>query len=89
MENQPTTEKEQQDLSMREAMLPPKLRDWRAKLSAKAKQQKHYRFYSLYAMVSHPVTLRAAWDKVRVNGGSPGVDGVSIDHIESRGWTPS
>jgi len=31
---------------MREAMLPPKLRDWRAKLSAKAKQEKRYRFYS-------------------------------------------
>jgi RNA-directed DNA polymerase len=85
MENQPTTEKGQENLSMREAMLPPKLRDWRAKLSAKAKQQKRYRFYSLYALISHPVTLRAAWDKVRDNAGSPGVDGVSIEHIEKGG----
>jgi len=73
---------------MREAMLPPKLRDWRAKLSAKAKQQKRYRFYSLYALVSHPVTLRAAWDKVRDNAGSPGVDGVSIEQIERGGVEP-
>jgi RNA-directed DNA polymerase len=88
MENQPTTEKGQESLSMREAMLPPKLRDWRAKLNAKAKQQKRYRFYSLYALVSHPVTLRAAWDKVRDNAGSPGVDGVSIEHIEKGGVEP-
>jgi RNA-directed DNA polymerase len=88
MGNQPTTEKQQDDLSMREAMLPPKLRDWRAKLSAKAKQQKRYRFYSLYALVSHPETLRAAWEKVRVNAGSPGVDGVSIKQIEQGGVEP-
>jgi RNA-directed DNA polymerase len=88
MENQPTTEKGQENLSLREAMLPPKLRDWRAKLSAKAKQQKRYRFYSLYAMISAPVTLRAAWDKVRVNAGSPGVDGVSIEQIEQGGVGP-
>ena len=38
--DQPTTEKAGVELTMREAMLPPKLRDWRAKLSAKAKQEK-------------------------------------------------
>ena len=86
--NQPTTEKAQESLSMREAMLPPKLCDWRAKLNAKAKQEKRFRFYSLYAMVSHPVTLRAAWDKVRANAGSPGVDGVSIEQIERGGVEP-
>jgi hypothetical protein len=47
MENQPTTEDWQGELTIREAELPPKLRDWRAKLSAKAKQEKRYRFYSL------------------------------------------
>jgi RNA-directed DNA polymerase len=88
MDNQPTTEKGQENLSMREAMLPPKLRDWRAKLNAKAKQQKRYRFYSLYALVSHPVTLRAAWDKVRDNAGSSGVDGVSIEQIDRGGVEP-
>ena len=70
---------------MREAMLPPKLRDWREKLSAKAKQEKRYRFYSLYGLVSHPQTLKAAWAQVRANDGSPGVDGVTIAKIEEEG----
>ncbi len=38
-------------------MLPAKLRDWRAKLSTKAKQEKRFRFYSLYGLVSDPETL--------------------------------
>ena len=70
---------------MREAGPPPKLRDWRAKLSAKAKQEKGYRFYSLYGLVSHPETLLAAWAQVRAKGGKPGVDGVSIEQIEREG----
>lgn len=70
---------------MREAMFPPKLRDWRAKLSTKAKQEKRFRFYSLYGMVSHPETLRAAWAKVRANQGAPGVDGVSVEEVERKG----
>jgi RNA-directed DNA polymerase len=66
-------------------MLPPKLRDWRAKLSAKAKQEKRFRFYSLYGLVSHPETLREAWTQVRANAGSAGVDGVTIEEIEKEG----
>lgn len=85
MENPPTTGKPEAELSVREAKLPAKLRDWRAKLSAKAKQEKRFRFYSLYGLVSHPETLRAAWAQVRANGGAPGVDGVSIEQIEKEG----
>src|SRR5207249_3154896 len=85
MSNPPTTEKQEAELRVREAMLPAKLRDWRAKLSAKAKQEKRFRFYSLYGLVSHPETLRAAWAQVRANGGKPGVDGVSIEQIEKEG----
>ena len=66
-------------------MLPPKLRDWRAKLSAKAKQEKRFRFYSLYGLVSYPETLREAWTQVRANAGSAGVDGVTIEEIEKEG----
>jgi RNA-directed DNA polymerase len=85
MEYPPTTEEGQHDLSMREAMLSPKLRDWRAKLSTKAKQQKRFGFYSLYGLISHPVTLKEAWNRVRANQGSPGVDGVSIENVEREG----
>jgi len=85
MSNRPMTEQEEEELSMREATLPPKLREWRAKLSAKAKQEKQFRFYSLYGLVSHPETLRAAWAQVRANGGSPGVDGERIEKIEKEG----
>jgi hypothetical protein len=59
MGNQPTTGKRAAELTVREASLPAKLRDWREKLSVKAKQEKRYRFYSLYGLVSHPVTLEA------------------------------
>ena len=85
MNKPPTTEETGVELTVREATLPAKLRDWRAKLSAKAKQEKRYRFYSLYGLVSHPETLRAAWAQVRANGGKPGVDGVSIEQIEKEG----
>jgi len=85
MSNQPNTEQVKSEFSLREAILPPKLRDWRAKLSEKAKQEKKFRFYSLYGLVSHPETLKAAWMQVRANGGSPGVDGISIEKIEIEG----
>lgn len=85
MKVQPTTEEAGKGLTVREAGLPPKLRDWRAKLSAKAKQEKRYRFYSLYGLVSHADTLRAAWTQVRANGGKAGADGITIEQIEKEG----
>ena len=59
--------------------LPRRLADLRQKLGQKAKQEKRYRFYSLYGHICRPETLRAAWERVRDNGGSAGVDGVSIE----------
>ena len=85
MRDQSMTEQAEEELSIREVTLPPKLRGWRAKLSAKAKQEKRFRFYSLYGLVSHPETLKAAWTQVRANGGSPGVDGEPIGKIEKEG----
>jgi len=77
----PTTGQAVEELTIREALLPPQLRALRQKLSQKAKQQKRFRFYSLYAHVCRADTLQAAWDAVRLNDGAPGVDGVSIEQI--------
>jgi len=85
MDEQSKTEQPARELTVREAMLPEKVRLWRAKLSTKAKQQKRWRFYSLYDLISHPETLRAAWQQVRANAGAPGVDGISFAQIEAQG----
>ena len=71
-------------ISVREAILPPKLRALRQKLKAKAKQEPGYRFYSLYGLVCRPDVLRAAWRQVRANRGAPGIDGVTIGQIDVR-----
>ena len=72
-------------MTLREAMLPAKVSDWRAKLSTKAKQEKRFRFYSLYGLISHAETLKGAWNQVRANGGAAGVDRISIEQIERQG----
>jgi len=81
MEIKPTTEHAGAELSFREALLPPSLQVLRQKLGQKAKQQKRYRFYSLYALVCRWDVLTAAWAAVRRNDGAPGVDGISLDQI--------
>ena len=81
----PTTEPGVEELTFREAILPPSLRELRQKLGQKAKQQKRFRFYSLYSLVYRSDVLGAAWAAVRRNHGAPGVDQVSIDQI---GATP-
>lgn len=82
----PTTENAaetwSEPFSVREAMLPPKLRALRQKLKAKAKQEPGYRFYSLYGLVCRSDVLLAAWTQVRANRGAPGIDGVTIGQID-------
>ena len=80
-----TTEKRGGELTLREAILPAKVSDWRAKLSTKAKQEKRFRFYSLYGLIGHAEPLKGAWQQVRANGGAAGVDGISIEQIEHQG----
>lgn len=68
-------------MTVREAQLPPNLRGLRQKLGRKAKQEKRYRFYSLYGLVCRTDVLAAAYAVVRRNGGAPGVDQVSLEQI--------
>jgi RNA-directed DNA polymerase len=77
----PTTEQGVNELSFWEARLPPKLQELRQKLGQKAKQQKRFRFYSLYGLVCRRDVLQAAFAAGRRNAGAPGVDGMSLDQI--------
>ena len=79
-----TTEQAAEEISFREAILPPSARELRQKLGQKAKQQKRFRFYSLYGLVYRRDVLEAAWAAVRRNDGAPGVDGVSIEQITAK-----
>ena len=81
----PTTEEATDFYRIDDRLLPPTLAALRQKLSQKAKQEKQFRFYSLYGHICRPETLQAAWKQVRANGGKPGPDGVSIEQVEREG----
>jgi RNA-directed DNA polymerase len=50
-----------------------------------AKQQPHRRFHALFDKVARGDILGRAWDEVRANRGAPGVDSVTIQHVEASG----
>ena len=63
--------------------VPPKLAALRFKLGQKAKQEPKFRFYALYGHLLRVDVLETAFATVAASDGSntPGVDGVTVDHI--------
>jgi len=55
------------------------------KLYCKAKQERRYKFYVLYDKMFIPYMLQTAYDKVKANDGSPGIDGQDFTAIEEYG----
>lgn len=62
-----------------------RVRDFQRKLYLKAKQEKEFRFYSLYDKIPTEHILRESYRRVKANGGSPGVDGITFGDIEKEG----
>ena len=63
--------------------IPPKLASLRFKLGQKAKQEPKFRFYALYGHLLRMDVLETAFASVADSDGcaTPGVDGVTMDHI--------
>jgi group II intron reverse transcriptase/maturase len=64
---------------------PNKVQKLQRALYVKAKSELGYKFYSLYDKVYRPDVMLEAWKRVKKNGGSAGVDGITFEAIEEAG----
>ncbi len=62
-----------------------KTRDLQRELYLAAKRSRNRRFHALYDRIFRPDVLWRAWEEVRRNGGSAGIDGVTIADLEREG----
>ena len=62
-----------------------KVRQLQNKLYLTAKKCESRRFHALYDKVYRDDVLSEAWKRVKANKGSSGVDGISIEDIETMG----
>lgn len=67
--------------------MPPRerVRLLQLKLYQKAKQEKGYKYYILYDKIFQDYVLKEAYNRVRRNNSSPGIDGQSFTDIEEYG----
>ena len=63
---------------------PDSIRTLQRKLYRKAKQEPACRFHALYDKVYRADILSHAYDLVRANKGSAGIDGVNFSDIEAK-----
>jgi group II intron reverse transcriptase/maturase len=62
-----------------------KTRELQRELYLAAKRSRNRRFHALYDRIFRPDILWRAWEEVRRNGGSAGIDGVTIEEVEREG----
>jgi len=61
------------------------LQDLKRRIYAKAKADKTWRFWGLYAHVCKRETLKEAYRMAKRNNGAPGIDGLTFEAIEAQG----
>jgi group II intron reverse transcriptase/maturase len=62
-----------------------KVRELQRGLYRAAKANRKRIFYTLHDKIYRREVLWEAWQRVKANGGAPGIDGVSIEQIEEQG----
>ncbi len=71
--------------SKRPTTLEDKSRELQRGLYLAAKRSRNRRFHALYDRIFRPDILWRAWEEVRRNGGSAGIDGITIEDVERGG----